>query len=119
MEREEIAKVVQDIQEKILAEWWYYTEQAENEKLSLGFKNQNFHDFSKINFSEVISMGARSGEMGNEQEKMKLDRKEYYLEKFQRYVRKKIKGYLAFERGCFNETHFRSKSRFGVIQKDS
>ena len=26
MEREEIAKVVQDIQEKILAEWWYYKE---------------------------------------------------------------------------------------------
>ena len=34
MEREEIAKVVQDIEEKILAEWWYYKEQAENENLS-------------------------------------------------------------------------------------
>ena len=53
-------------------------------KNCLRFKNQNCHDFSKINFSEVINMGNRSGEMRNKWEEMKLDRREYYLEKFER-----------------------------------
>ena len=52
-------------------------------KNCLRFKNQNCHDFSKINFSEVINMGNRSGEMRNEWEEMKSDRREYYLEKFE------------------------------------
>lgn len=95
MEREEIAKVVQDIQEKILEEWWYYTEQAENEKFSLGFKNQNFHDFSNINFSEVMSMGARSGEKRNEQEEMKLDRRVIFG-KIQEISKKENKRVFSF-----------------------
>lgn len=95
MEREEIAKVVQDIQEKILEEWWYYTEQAENEKFSLGFKNQNFHDFSNINFSEVMSMGSRSGEKRNEQEEMKLDRRVIFG-KIQEISKKENKRVFSF-----------------------